>query len=330
MHRLPILTNLTIPMRRTLTTLVCSSMLLMLWGCGAEPAPISSHDSLHEDTVYSTDSIPDAFLYDLDAPSATFGLPAVLEEISALAISTDSRRLYAVQDEAGVIFELSPTEGKIVGRYPFHKDGDYEGIAMVGDTVYVLKSTGTLYRVTGLGTPQQQRTKYKTDLLSRANDTEGLTYDAARHRLLIACKSKPGNGDLRTKAIYSFDLASRTYEPTPAYTLSLDSIRRYIDLSPAVRRIEKVRNFFTNDNGTLTFSPSSIAIHPTTGDIYLLSSVGKLLVVINPAGQVLHISKLDKRIHRQPEGMTFDRYGNLYISNEAKDATAKLHVFRRR
>ena len=315
-------------MYRAMTITSCLLLLTYLWGCGAPDTPSPTAEPVQEAAVYDLDSIPEAFLYDLDAPDATFKLPAVLEEISALTFSKDSRRLFAVQDEAGVIFELSPTKGNIVGRYPFHKSGDYEGIAMVEDTVYVLKSTGTLYQVTGLGTPEQQRTKYKTDLLSRDNDTEGLTYDAARNRLLIACKSKPGTGDAGTKAVYSFDLATRTFEEAPAYVLSLDSIRRYIDLSPAVRRIEKVQNFFTNDSGTLTFSPSSVAIHPTTGDIYLLSSVGKLLVVINPSGQVLHISKLDKRIHRQPEGMAFDQYGNLYISNEAKKATAKLHVFR--
>ena len=77
--------------------------------------------------------------------------------------------------------------------------------------------------------------------------------------------------------------------------------------------------FFQPNNSDFSFSPSAIAIHPITNQIYITSSVGKLLLITNESGKVLHIENLKKSIHPQPEGLCFDQDGNLYLSNEGKD-----------
>ena len=38
---------------------------------------------------------------------------------------------------------------------------------------------------------------------------------------------------------------------------------------------------------------------------------------------------LDKKLHAQPEGITFDEEGNLYISNEGKNGIAMLYKYSR-
>jgi len=37
---------------------------------------------------------------------------------------------------------------------------------------------------------------------------------------------------------------------------------------------------------------------------------------------------MDKVIHRQPEGMFFDKNGNLFISNEGKGGIPKIYMFK--
>ena len=78
----------------------------------------------------------------------------------------------------------------MIEEIQFHKDGDYEGIEIVGDKVYVIKSTGTIYEVTNPGTKEQQRKKFNS-FLSKENDVEGLAYDKKNNRLLVACKGIP-------------------------------------------------------------------------------------------------------------------------------------------
>ncbi|MBK7408618.1 MAG: SdiA-regulated domain-containing protein [Saprospirales bacterium] len=78
----------------------------------------------------------------------------------------------------------------------------------------------------------------------------------------------------------------------------------------------------------MAFAPSALAIHPLTGHLYLLSSVGKLLVVLDrETGAIIYVQKLKKSVHPQPEGICFDPDGTMYISNEGKDGNGLIHKF---
>jgi uncharacterized protein YjiK len=85
---------------------------------------------------------------------------------------------------------------------------------------------------------------------------------------------------------------------------------------------------FVPEQAASAFSPSGIAIHPNTELVYILSSVGKLLVILTPNGSIHHIEKLNKEIHKQPEGICFEKDGTLWISTEGKGGTAKIFEFK--
>ena len=50
-------------------------------------------------------------------------------------------------------------------------------------------------------------------------------------------------------------------------------------------------------------------------------------MVISQEGQLLHIEKLRKEVHAQPEGLCFDQDGTLYIANEGKGAKGRILRF---
>lgn len=291
-------------------------------------ALLTNNDSLK---VVSTEVMAHEFKYQLDQPNETFKLPNELQEISGLGIDQEGIFLYAIQDELGKIYKISKADGEVLEKIKFHKDGDYEGIELVGDDVFVVKSTGTLYQVSNLGTEKQQMKKFNS-FLSRENDVEGLAYDKKNNRLLLACKGLPTTGESfeivrYKKVIYAFDLAENTMSLEPVYTIQLDNIRKFLDAHKGLRAYEKLTEFFSMGKENLTFNPSAIAIHPLTGNIFVTSSSGKVLIVLNEAGDVIHIEKLKKSVHVQPEGLIFDKYGNLYISNEGKGGKAKIYKF---
>ena len=78
------------------------------------------------------------------------------------------------------------------------------------------------------------------------------------------------------------------------------------------------------------FMPSGIAVHPETRDIYIVATVGKLLIVLNPEGHTKHLVPLSPRVFRQPEGICFTTGGDLIISNEGQDGRGKIQLFKRR
>ena len=266
------------------------------------------------------------FPYDLTEPDKELKLPKKLLEISGLStFNQDPNYLLGVQDENGVIFFVNRESGRVDREVRFWKDGDYEGIEMVNTDIFVVKSTGTIYQVSNYDEEVPVVTKFNF-FLNSENDIEGLGYDPVNHRLLLACKAKAAEGDEYRfkKGIYAFDLASKTMPEKPVILITQDEIHDYLGTAPQIRKLDKVVEFF---NSNFAFSPSGLAIHPFTGNIYISSSVGKLLLVVSPEGQVLHIEKLSKKVHPQPEGICFDNNGNLYMANEGKSGDGMIYRF---
>jgi sugar lactone lactonase YvrE len=50
--------------------------------------------------------------------------------------------------------------------------------------------------------------------------------------------------------------------------------------------------------------------------------------VLDRQGKIVHLEKLKKSLHTQPEGICFDADGTMFIANEGKDGRAKIFKFR--
>ena len=270
--------------------------------------------------------------YDLDQPADRFELPEELKEISGLSMSADNKDvLTVVQDEKGILFQVNKKTGLVEQETTFYKDGDYEGLEVIGESVYVVKSTGTIYEVKDLDQIPPYVAKHKF-FLSKENDIEGLCYDAKANRLLIACKGMPATGEPKEvtkfkKAIYSFYLEEKRMDLEPSFVFTLEDFQLFLKECKKTDQHEKLCGYFKPDAENLIFSPSAIAIHPITGNLYMTSSAKKLLMVFNPEGKILHLEKMDKSFHPQPEGLSFDEDGTLYISNEGKQGMGTILRF---
>lgn len=265
--------------------------------------------------------------YDLSSPDLLGEMPKELAEISGLSLTGDqANELLAIQDESGKVFRLSARTGKMISSITFWKDGDYEGVEAVGNDIWVLKSTGTLYQIMDIGQPSQQVEKYNT-ALTGDNDVEGLTYDPTRNRLLLACKKDASNdGNSKNgRYIFAFDLASKTLASKPVYAIEREAVQNYLLSCEKSTAHKKLCDFFLARD-EFDLAPSAIAIHPITGQLYITSSVGKVLMILNANGTIDGLHKLNKGFFPQPEGLAFDPDGTLYISTEAKkDAPARIY-----
>jgi len=308
-------------------TLSFCAVLLHMLACQSPPTALSSSCAIlcFADTSGMDFRPP----YDLDDPDDDLELDEdELDEISGLSASVNERYLLAIQDEEGYIYYLDREDGDIEQRLDFWKDGDYEGVESVGADIWIVKSSGTLYRVREAGSVNQQVDKFNT-ILTRDNDVEGLAYDASEDRLLLACKAKAGDGRqyYRTKAIYAFNLQDLHIDREPAYCLRLDDVNTYLDTDPKLEKLDKIVSFFVSDEASLRFSRSSLALHLISCNLYMTSSVGEMLMIVSPQGAILYIHKFDEDDHPQPEGLCFQADGTLYISNEGKGGDPVLYRF---
>ena len=246
--------------------------------------------------------------YNLKVPTQKFFMPYVLEEISGLSFKAPNTIL-AVDDESGKLFQYDLDAKKIIHSIGFFKSGDYEGVEIVDDTVFVLKSDGDLFKFKFGDEKKIMAEKYENELSSK-NDTEGLGYDLNTNQLLIACKEDGGLGDdkIKGRAFYSFNIAERELSEKPAFTIGPKELKAFWEANRS----------FDYEKDRIKFKPSAIAMHPVSGHLYILSSVGKLLIVVNSSGVIQATYPLSPRVMGQPEGLCFSPSGDMYISSEGE------------
>lgn len=269
-----------------------------------------------------------SFPYAINEADNSYELDKILRELSGLSMTPDGI-LYGIQDELGHVFQLDPLSGDILNEKAFWDKGDYEGIEYTPQGLFVVKSNGHLYHIQDISAKELLIKKYNTPLKG-INNVEGLEYDAKNNRLLLACKAAAGIDTFinNQRAIYAFSLDSMQLSTSPAFTINLDQIHDFLDTHPNLRKFEKVMSYFSPETENFAFNPSGLAIHPLSGDIYVLSAKKPLIVVLSPQGEILHIEKLSKKVHPQAEGICFDTKGTMYIANEGDPGErGMLHVF---
>ena len=244
--------------------------------------------------------------YDLDDPDSTYKLPARYVEISGIWPVPGEDALVFVQDEALQVHHLDLSSGAVT-EYNAHGFHDSEDIVVINDTAFILTAgeKPMLHEIIGYSgeTPVNRDYDLRLDPLY---DPEGLCLDVVKKRLLIACKGSPLDAD-RARKVFAFDLQSKQRSETPA--LVIDS-SDFLD-------------------GESIFHPSGIAIHPLTGEVYVISTRSiKMVVRYSPEGCYLGKAKLRKKRFPQPEGITFAESGDLFIASEGnKSKKARIYRF---
>ena len=268
-----------------------------------------------------------AFGYRLSHPEVKYVLPGKLQEVSGLGYLGHDK-IGCLQDEDGIIFIFDLLKKEVTKKIDFGKDKDYEGFDIGSESAYVLRSDGQIFEIQNFLSKKRKLKKHETHL-SGKNDTEGLCNDKKNNRLLIACKGSPGKGEAlkNKKAIYAFDLKKNKLEEHPIFIIDVEEIQTFINTGLIVKAYERIVRFFKPSKGQITFQPSGIAIHPETEEIYIISSVGKLLVILKPNGAISHVEKLDADLFKQPEGITFSENADLFISNEGAGGKANILKF---
>ena len=259
--------------------------------------------------------------YNLDKPDEHYDLPGFLEEVSGVSYMEDGR-IACVEDERGIIYIFNPVTREIDFQNSFGKDGDYEDIAVVGTTAYVLRFDGIIFEVQDFATGEGRVEIHKT-VLTKKNDTEGLAYDRQTHSLLLACKGSPslktGKNYEDLKAVYRFDLQAKELVITPHFLFDLTG-----KISTGKKDGSGKKK--TKDRG-IRFHASGISIDPLQDWVYIISTRGKMLIILDREGEVRAMRELNKKVHKQPEGICFSPAGDLYISNEGRGGKGNILKF---
>ena len=244
--------------------------------------------------------------YDLNTPEK-FNMPESLLEISGMAFYHDRPdTVYSVQDEDGDLFRQAWGIKK-QKHTTFSKKGDYEDVAILNETVMVLKSNGSLFVF-----PFAEVTKKKVEDLKEWKDLlpkgeyESIYADQQSNQVYLLCKNcKDDKKDKSMSgSIFTWNAANKELIASGQFVMDLSGL------------IEKEEILKTG------LKPSALSRDTHTGDWYILSSVNKVLIVASADWKVKSVHRLNSSVFNQPEGLAFDKDRNLYISNEGDELGA--------
>ena len=152
--------------------------------------------------------------YHSDGPAVTFELPDGLRENSDDTYAgieyLEDDLPAAVKDGRGRVYLIDPSAGDVLKRIEFGKKGDYEDVKAASERLYMLRSTGTLFRIEGSRRRGGAEVLEIKPGLRGTCDAEELACGELQRRLIIACKEDPGKDSRGERAFSAFNPAAGT------------------------------------------------------------------------------------------------------------------------
>jgi hypothetical protein len=243
--------------------------------------------------------------YDLTQP-IEIKLPLELDEISGLIYYSKDTSVMAINDEHGWLYKIYLKHPQQIQKWKFSSGADFEDLVLRDSVFYTLQSNGNMvvYKFINADSLYLQEFEFP---FGKGNEFEAAYLDSSSDKLVLICKDcKSDTKDVTTT--YTFDPLTFQYRDS-SFTIDAS---RILKLSKDDKK----------------FKPSAAAIHPVTGELYIISSVNAILVVADLSGKVNEIYPLDHKIFKQPEGLCFTKNGSLLISNEAAEVgVANILIF---
>ncbi|KAA0993897.1 SdiA-regulated family protein [Dyadobacter sp. UC 10] len=229
-------------------------------------------------------------------------MPESLFEISGIAMNQGNPdTIYAVQDEDGRLYRLGWDHPRQL-NVKFSKKGDYEDVTIVKNRVFILKSNGVIYHFPWSEAvfEEVEEIKEYRKILPKG-EYEGMFGDEASGKIYVLCKNCEQDDSKSSVTGYIFEPGKDSTQIAGTFSIHVDEIKAITG------KVER------------GFRPSGLARNPLTNDWYVISAVNKLLVVTDSQWKVKEAFTLNGNTFIQPEGIAFDKLGNLYISNEGDD-----------
>jgi len=228
-------------------------------------------------------------------------LPKGLHEVSGVAV-VDTDRIFMHNDESAVVYEFEIGTQEVTRRFQLGDPSlklDLEGIATINSDVYLVVSTGHIYKIADGMNRRGVIDDYEVydSGLEQECEVEGLEEDFEGGALVLVCKQVYGE--------------ESDYISVYQYKPGEDQALKLFDLS------------FETLGGK--FHPS--AISKKFGSYIILAGREHRILQVSPQGDVITVAKLKKKHHKQAEGIGFLPDGRLIIADEGKDRKGRITAY---
>ena len=238
---------------------------------------------------------------------ASAPLSGFLVEASGLAI-VNEQQLLTHNDEKGHIYSIALPSMHITKLVslgnPVALD-DFEGIAVSGDNVYLITSTGKLYVIPNVSFTAANQVANWSILdtgLATACEVEGLHFDHGK--LLIPCKN--------------------IYKKNGEKKSGKDKITVYSYVPGKDTKASEL--FSINDDGLKGNRKKVTGVDSDANFYYFLTPAN--ILHVNRHTLSFQLFPLDSAVHTQPEGIAIMGNGSVYLVDDRKDGRGGLSHYK--
>ncbi len=249
---------------------------------------------------------------DFREKSATHAkLARALQEISGLAVTSDGR-VVAHGDERAVVVQVDACAATAVKSFTLGTPpvrGDFEGIAIAGDRLFLVTSNGQLYEFREGADGSAVPFTVRNTGFGKVCEIEGLAYEPGDRVLLMGCK-QPVRRELRpTITVLRWSLDSSSPAEPPSLTIPLGDVVRRLD--------------------SKGFHTSAIERDARSGNYLLVAGPEQALLEVSAKGALVAVRSLRRQLHPQPEGLTLLGDSVLVVADEGANGRASITCYRR-
>ncbi len=235
--------------------------------------------------------------YDFSRPERIF-MKEDLLEISGITFHHDNiDSAFAINDEQGKFYYFKSLKKK-PDFVRFGKQGDYEDVAAYKQFVFVLRSDGTLFSFS-LDSVRNKEVASKrwNDLLPKG-EYESMFVNETEHKLYVLCKEC--EKEKKYISGFEFELIGDSVNLVSSFDIDIKPLREKYEMKWG-------------------FRPSAMTWNKSTKEWYVVSSVNKMLLIMDSGWNIKKEYILNPKVFIQPEGIAFDANRNLYVSNEGNE-----------
>lgn len=248
--------------------------------------------------------------FNLENPNKIQTLPSGLLPFSDMTI-LDSSHVLALQGARKSLVMYNMDLNEFSAMQPLGMNGAIQDIVAVDSLIYLFDDAMKVY-VSSFPFDSS-----KTTLVSEQEldwESAAVCHHPLTHRLFVAPYIE-SEEESSLRSIYAYNLNKNYFSQSPLFSFDVEVVESFANENGIKISSFKVSQLMDTILG-LTLKPSSIAVHPKTNEVYLLSTDDRALVVFNQFGEIQNFAVLDPVHFPSPRGMSFAKNGDLLISND--------------
>lgn len=248
--------------------------------------------------------------FDLQHPNSVQTLPMGIQPFSDIAL-LDSTHLLGLNQESGMMFVYDLNDHSVVPFLSWDMESKIRNISTLDSTLLLVDDAKHIHF---LSSPYDSSSLTTLNLENEQFDPTSVCYHKETNRLFLIASNEERTEGYSNSSIYAYNLNQRKLNAQPLFSISGEDIEAFaIQNNLMIARSDL--SIMDDTLESMNFTPTAIAVHPKTNEIYILSGSDHSLAVFNQFGEIVNFTTLDKNTFSHPSAMTFKKNGDLVITD---------------